>query len=390
MRVIAIIQARMGSSRLPGKVLMNLMGKSVLEHVIYRVRQCKEIDDVIIATTTLQKDDVIVNKLNNIGIRSYRGKEEDVLERYYEAAKAYNVTDVVRITSDCPLIDPKVIDEVIRFYKQNSYDIVTNAPGDESERTYPRGLDVEVFSFRSLEEANFNATEEYQREHVTPYIYEHKFKVFKYKNKLDYSSYRWTLDTWEDFELISKIYEAMYNEQQMFYMRDVLEYIDKNPEVVNINKAIVQKSIRGISLKKAVKDDCDLFYKWANEDETRKNSFSSEKIELEDHIRWFYEKLEDSNTEIYVVIKAEKYVGQVRLEKKNDVSYISYSIDKQYRRNGIGTEVLRIIKSLSKENKLIGKVKKTNTASIKAFRKAGYEEVDRVKYLEFIFKDKVF
>lgn len=171
MKTAAIIQARMGSTRLPGKILKDLMGKTVLQHVIERVQQAKNIDEIIIATTTLAQDDVVADEALKCGANYFRGSENDVLARYYGAAKENNVDIVVRITSDCPLIDPFVTDEIIRYFKQdNMYDIVTNAGSDLSKRTFPRGLDTEVFSFQSLERAYQQADKDYQHEHVTPYI----------------------------------------------------------------------------------------------------------------------------------------------------------------------------------------------------------------------------
>ena len=178
MKIGAIIQARMGSTRLPGKVMMTLKNKTVLEHVIERVRQSNWIDEIIIATTTDKKDNDIEKEALKCGVKVFRGSEDDVLSRYYYAAKEYGLDIIVRITSDCPLIDSKVLDEVIQFYVDKNYDVVSNAGADLSKRTYPRGLDTEVFSFKVLENAFTNAKEPYQREHVTPYIYEKSDKIY--------------------------------------------------------------------------------------------------------------------------------------------------------------------------------------------------------------------
>ncbi|TAH59052.1 MAG: acylneuraminate cytidylyltransferase, partial [Gottschalkiaceae bacterium] len=210
MKIVAIIQARMGSTRLPGKVMMKIAKKTVLDHVVTRVRQSQLIDEIIIATTIEQEDDIIVEEARKIGVKTYRGSEEDVLSRYYYAAKENDADTIIRITSDCPLIDPKITDEIIKFYKKHEYEIVANASSDLSKRTFPRGLDVEIFSFSQLEIAFMKAYEKYQREHVTPYIYEKAKKIYFYKNDVDYSKYRWTLDTEEDFELICRIYDELY------------------------------------------------------------------------------------------------------------------------------------------------------------------------------------
>lgn len=242
-KVVAIIQARMGSTRLPGKVMKDLFGKTVLAHVIERVKQSKEIDEIVIATTTLEKDDAIVKEAKKCGVKYFRGSEEDVLSRYYYAAKENNADIVVRITSDCPLIDPIIIDSIVKFYKENDYDIVTNAGIDLSQRTFPRGLDTEVFSFKVLEKAFNNAKENYQREHVTPYIYENSNKIYYYKKDIDYSKYRWTLDTEEDFQLIKSIYQYLYKGKHDFYLDDILELFNKYPVLVKINAHVEQKKI---------------------------------------------------------------------------------------------------------------------------------------------------
>lgn len=244
MKVGAIIQARTGSSRLPEKVMKDLDGKTVLAHVIERVRQSNRIDEIVIATTVEPEDAVIEKEAIKMGVRVFRGSEADVLSRYYYAAKENHIDVVVRITSDCPLIDPQVIDEIVSFYMANHYTIVSNGGSELSNRTYPRGLDTEVFSFESLEQAFLEAKELYQREHVTPYIYEKGKEQYYYKNKVDYSKYRWTLDTKEDWELISEIYKHLYRGKHDFYLEDIIELFDRMPELYEINAHIEQKKLK--------------------------------------------------------------------------------------------------------------------------------------------------
>lgn len=242
MKIGAVIQARMGSTRLSGKVMKEIAGKTVLEHVIERVRQSKAIDSVVIATTIHDRDDVIVDEAIRCKAKYFRGSEEDVLSRYYYASKENSLDVVIRITSDCPLIDPFIIDEIIEYYINNDYDIVSNAGPKTSDRTYPRGLDTEVFSFIALERAFHKASESYQREHVTPYIYENN-KVYYYKNKTDYSRFRWTLDTDDDLRLIREIYKDLYNGKHDFYMDEIIKLFESKPELYNINAHIVQKKL---------------------------------------------------------------------------------------------------------------------------------------------------
>ncbi|WP_048601371.1 cytidylyltransferase domain-containing protein [Rubeoparvulum massiliense] len=243
-KVIAIIQARMGSTRLPGKVMMKIDGKTILHHVIERVKQAYGFDQIVIATTTFTQDDVIAKAAIEYGVEIYRGSEENVLSRYYEAATKYHADVIVRITSDCPLIDPLIIDQLVQFYKSHDYEMVTNAGIDLSKRTYPRGLDTEVFSYQALKEAYLNGHAPYHREHVTPYIYEKSDKIYYYQDEKNNSQYRWTLDTEEDFRLIQAVYLYLYNGKHDFYYNDILKVFSEHPELIKINAHIEQKKVK--------------------------------------------------------------------------------------------------------------------------------------------------
>ncbi|MGJ9459586.1 cytidylyltransferase domain-containing protein [Oceanobacillus sp. CF4.6] len=243
MKVVAIIQARMGSTRLPGKILKKVLDKPLLEYQIERVKRSKLIDEIVIATTTNEIEQPIVDFCNEFSILYYRGSEDDVLSRYFEAAKEYSADVVVRLTSDCPIIDPAVIDSVIGYYKNNNsdYDYVSNT----LKRTYPRGYDTEVFSFRTLENAYINAREIFEREHVTPYIYQQTnlFRIDQVLNESDNSNCRFTVDTKEDFLLIEKILTSLYKVNNTFSHNDVMELLDKNKEWQKINANVSQKNV---------------------------------------------------------------------------------------------------------------------------------------------------
>jgi len=193
----------------------------------------------------LEMDKVIVEQAKKNGVKWFCGSENDVLSRYYYAAKENNLDTVVRITSDCPLIDPVLLDKVVEFYISNNYTLVTNAGNDLTQRTFPRGLDVEVFSYKVLEDAFIHADKNYQREHVTPYVYEtYEKSIYYYKNDTDYSNLRWTLDTNEDFELITAIYDRLYDRYNgKFGFDEVLELMKTNPELSRINANVEQKSL---------------------------------------------------------------------------------------------------------------------------------------------------
>ncbi|MCG3085213.1 glycosyltransferase family protein [Anoxybacillus sp. LAT_31] len=243
MKVAAIIQARMGSTRLPGKVLKKVLGKTLLEYQMERVKKAKTIDEMIIATTTKESDDPIVQLCQQLSIPYYRGSEEDVLSRYYETATKFGVDVVVRLTSDCPIVDPNVIDKVVEHYLENKdqYDYVSNTLA----RTYPRGMDTEVMSYEVLKRAHKDAKELVYREHVTAYIYHHpdQFRLCNVSNEKDESKHRWTVDTEEDFLLIKNILEILYPINPLFTLKDVIQVLQDKPEWVEINAHIEQKKL---------------------------------------------------------------------------------------------------------------------------------------------------
>ncbi|ABR36391.1 cytidylyltransferase domain-containing protein [Clostridium beijerinckii] len=243
MKVVCIVQARVGSTRLPGKVLKEICGKTVLEHDVNRVKLVPNIDEIIIATTRKKQDDKIIDEVNRLGVKYFRGSENDVLSRYYFAAKENNADVIVRITSDCPCLDQNILTNMINLFLKKSK--VLDYMNNTLQKSYPRGYDIEVFSFKALEIAFNNAKKDYEREHVTPYIYNlnNNFNIECYKNTKDYSKYRVTLDTEEDFLVISAIYNNLFNKKGYFLLEDVVEFLDKNPQIENLNAEIEQKKL---------------------------------------------------------------------------------------------------------------------------------------------------
>lgn len=241
-KVIAIIQARQGSTRLPGKVLMEVLDKPLLGYQIERVKRSKIIDEIVIATTNLKKDNAIENFCKKQNINCFRGSEEDVLNRYLSAAQMFFADVIIRLTADCPLIDPKIIDLVVKNF------IGANPPLDylsnTIKRTYPRGMDVEVFSMECLRLADEQAIKPGDREHVTSYIYHHPnlFKIGCIESEIDYSNFRWTVDTQEDFELVSRVISKLYPKNPQFSLKEILEIFKQHPDWLKINAHIQQKS----------------------------------------------------------------------------------------------------------------------------------------------------
>lgn len=237
--VIAIIQARLGSTRLPGKVLKKILGKPMLERMIERLRRSKTIDKIIVATTNNQEDKKIIVLAKKIGVDFYLGSESDVLDRYYQAAKKFGTDGiVVRLTGDCPVLDPKVVDQVVNFYKKNKekFDYVSNV----RPPTFPDGMDVEVFSFKVLEKAWHFSKLPSEREHVTAYIANHPeiFRIGNLQSKKDFSSLRLTVDNEEDLVLIKKIYQLLHKSNTFFTLKDILKLSESRPSLFLINRHI--------------------------------------------------------------------------------------------------------------------------------------------------------
>ncbi|MEQ9370522.1 MAG: glycosyltransferase family protein [Coleofasciculus chthonoplastes F3-SA18-01] len=231
--ILAILQARVSSSRLPRKVLKPILGVPMLGRQIERVQRAKLIDRLLVATSDDVTDNSIEQWCRESGVECFRGKLDDVLDRFYQAAKPNAPEQVVRLTGDCPLADPGLIDEVIQFHISGDFDYSTNA----IEPTYPDGLDVEVFRFVCLEQAWREVKLPSQREHVTPFIHQQpdRFRIGLLKNAIDLSHLRWTVDEALDFELVRRIYEALYPIDVEFKTQDILSFLDKNPELKTLN-----------------------------------------------------------------------------------------------------------------------------------------------------------
>ncbi len=235
-KVGVVIQARLGSERLPGKVLLQACNKPFLELLLERLSGMQ----VLVATTTLEQDDPIVALCESLDVPLFRGSEQDVLDRTYRAAKENGLQIIIRITSDCPLMDPKIVQECLKIFEEEDVDYLTNT----LERTYPRGMDVEIFTFKALEAAWKEAKDPYDREHVTPYIRRHwgRFKPFSVKQKEDLSSIRLTLDTPEDYKLLKAIFEELYPSNKNFDLEAILKLLKQHPDWMTWNDHVKQKS----------------------------------------------------------------------------------------------------------------------------------------------------
>lgn len=243
MRIVAIIQARMRSTRLPGKVMLPILGKPMLELMIERLRRVKQIDAVVVATTTDQSCDVIESLASRLGVGCYRGSEEDVLDRVLQASRAAKADLIVETTGDCPVIDPEAIDLVIDTFLASDVDYCSNV----LERTYPRGMDVQVFPLAVLEQVETLTQDPADHEHVSLYIYRHpeRFRLLNVSSglSLEAAQLRLTVDTPEDFQLISKVYEHLYPTKQDFNLADILALCARHPDLSMLNQHIQQKIV---------------------------------------------------------------------------------------------------------------------------------------------------
>lgn len=236
--IAAIIQARMGSTRLPGKVLKKINDIPMLKYQIERVEKAKLIDKVIVATSTLPNDDKIALFCEMNNISCYRGSENDVLSRYSDAAVEYNVDTVVRLTADCPLIDPNIIDKTIDLFNYSNVDYAANTVPPKTS-CFPDGSDVEVCSMLAIERASKEATSEEDREHVTFYFWKsaekHGFRTCQLSNAEDWSKYRFTVDYPEDFEVVKKIIDELSKRNQFGYIPEIIQILKDRPDIYDLN-----------------------------------------------------------------------------------------------------------------------------------------------------------
>ena len=261
-RVVAIIQGRMSSSRLPGKILADIAGQPMLQRVFIRTSRAASVTETVFATTTDPSDDPVAEYCDFSGISFTRGSLFDVLDRYYQAAKGAKADVVVRVTADCPVIDPALIDDVVNTLLEDEYDFVCNRLPPPWYRTYPIGLDVEACTFKILKKAWEEAKEPQHREHAMPYFYEgvelttinrqlqtgispRGFKVAILQHTTDFGNYRWTVDTPEDLEFIRQVY-SRFDGGDDFTWKEVLELVHDEPKLMEINAGVQHKTLKDI------------------------------------------------------------------------------------------------------------------------------------------------
>ena len=242
MRNIAIIQARVGSSRLPGKVLLDLCGKTVLGRVVERVKRMSKVKELIVATSILDSDDAIEDECRRLGVACFRGSEDDVLDRFRGAADTMAADQITRITADCPLIDPGVSDDIIERFE--TADPPVDYASNKIPQSFPRGLDTEVFTREALERSARWAKKPYHRTHVTAYMYQtpELFTLLSVTSDVDRADWRWTIDTPEDLAFVRSVYERLDGSPDFTWL-DVVKLVDDNPDLAKINAHVVQKAV---------------------------------------------------------------------------------------------------------------------------------------------------
>ncbi len=230
---LGIVQARVSSTRLPGKVLKPILGQPMIQRQLERLAQSERLDKLIVATSDRPDDQILASLCHKLDVTCFCGSLDDVLDRFYQAARTFKADTIVRLTGDCPLMDPAIVDEVVSFFLENKADYASNC----LEPTYPDGLDVEVMSFDALKTAWREANLKSEREHVTPFIWQNpdRFKLANYRYSTDLSHLRWTVDEKEDYDLVTALYEGLYHRDPGFCTADILTYLEEHPELMQIN-----------------------------------------------------------------------------------------------------------------------------------------------------------
>jgi len=250
MKVVATVQARMASTRLPGKVMKEILGRPIIWHIVNRLKYAKLVNHTMIATSSNPADKEIVDFARKSKIDCYAGSEDDIVDRLYQASRQAKADTIVRITADCPLVDPALVDKVVKYYQdgRGKYDFISNT----HPPTYPDGLDTEVFSFIALEKIWQEVTDKFKREWIVTNFWENPeiYHLGNIANDKDLSALRWTVDYPDDFEFVREIYERLFKPDKVFLMQDILDLLKKNPELLKIN----QKHTRNEGFDKALQD----------------------------------------------------------------------------------------------------------------------------------------
>ena len=364
----------MTSTRLPGKVMADLGGQPLLGHMLARVRRAKCLDAVWVATTVNATDDPVAAFCESKGAPVFRGDEADVLGRFAGAAAAAAADVIVRLTADCPMTDPALIDEAVERRAAGGFDYLSNA----GVRTYPDGLDIEVFTRAALDEANRDARLPFHREHVTPYlrtglyadIPTGRFKVGNAEAPADFSHLRWTVDTPDDLERVRAIVGGL---PEAYGWMDALALVTRRPELLDDRPG----ALAPVTLRPAAAADCDLLFGWLNRPDSLAASLkTSAPVPRATHEAWLAARLADRETGLWIAERAGAPVGQVRLQKKGHALEVSIFVEPGARGAGTATRMLDLARAEAAMRwpglGLVARIKPDNAASRRLFVRAGY------------------
>lgn len=378
MTTVAIIQARMTSTRLPGKVLADLCGRPMLAHMLERVARARRLDAVWVATTTNAADDPVAQLCQALGVAVFRGSESDVLGRYAQTAAQAKADVVMRLTADCPMMDPALIDEAVQAFESGRYDYFSNA----IRRSYPDGLDIEIFTRAALEEADAKSREPFQREHVTPYLRTGaytdvptgNFRVGQMLAPADFGHLRWTVDAPEDLARVRRLVSELPAD---YGWMDAIALLTRRPELLDERSAATV----AIHLRPAAKADVDLLFDWVNRPEKRVTALKTTgPIARETHEAWFAARLSDPDAAIWIALDDNNNpVGQVRLEHRGGALDVDIYVEPAARGRGVATCMLDQLRAEAARRwpgvALIARVKPDNWPSRRLFVKAGYGNI---------------
>ena len=362
MTCVCIIQARTGSTRLPGKVLADLGGRPLLAFLLDRLRDLP-VERLVVATSSLARDDPIDALATTAGVDVVRGSEDDVLDRFGKVLDRFRPDTVVRLTGDCPLTDPEIVMDVLRLHSERDADYTSNV----LPRTFPKGLDVEVVSAAALRVAVREASDPVEREHVLPFLYRRpeRFRLANLRSDVDLGSERWVVDTATDLERVRSIAEHFAPEVR-FDWRAILAAFPADPRPAGPE----------LALRLAGADDAALLLEWRNDPETIRQSGTGQPVDPATHGAWFAARMDDPATRLWIAERLGEPVAQLRIDVETGVGIVSVGVAPNRRREGIGTAVLRALVAETRDDPQIealeARIHPDNAASRRAFERAGF------------------
>ncbi|MEY2426652.1 MAG: spore coat polysaccharide biosynthesis protein SpsF [Actinomycetota bacterium] len=362
MTLSCVIQARMGSTRLPGKVLSDLGGRPMLRYMLDRLHGL-DADALVVATSDLEADDPVADVAADAGALVVRGSESDVLARYGMALDAYPADTVVRLTADCPLMDPALVAAVVARHRDAAADYTCNV----LPRSFPKGLDVEVMQADALRAAIAEAADPAEREHVTPFLYRHpeRFVLANLRSGDDLGDERWTVDTAEDLAFVRSVVERLGHEASIGW-RDVLELVGRTS----------LPAANELRLRPAMLDDRDRLLAWRNDPHAIRTSVSGRAVEPDEHDRWLRARLADPGCRLWIGERDGAALGSIRMDVTAAIGELSIVVAPDTRGAGIGTELLRLVQQALQGDfqvvALDAVVHPTNIASLRAFERVGF------------------